>query len=63
MTIEASRFSQEVLDSLVAMGYTIGNVGEFNMAVGGIAVIYVDRQANVVFGGADPRRNYRALAY
>jgi gamma-glutamyltranspeptidase/glutathione hydrolase len=63
MTIEAPRFSQDVLDAITGMGYTIQDVGEFNMAVGGIAVIYVDRQANVVFGGADPRRNYRALAY
>jgi gamma-glutamyltranspeptidase/glutathione hydrolase len=63
MSIEAPRFSQNILDSIVGMGYTITNVGDYNMAVGGIAAIYVDRATGIVYAGADPRRNYQALAY
>jgi gamma-glutamyltranspeptidase/glutathione hydrolase len=63
MTIEAQRFDQVIIDAITGMGYSINNVGDFNMAVGGVAAIYIDHKAGIFYGGADPRRNYQALAY
>ena len=45
------------------MGYEMKDVGEYNMAVGGIAAIYLDRDNGIFYAGADPRRGYKALAY
>jgi gamma-glutamyltranspeptidase/glutathione hydrolase len=63
MTIEAQRFDQVIIDAITGMGYSISDVGDFNMAVGGVAAIYIDNKAGIFYGGADPRRNYQALAY
>lgn len=63
MTIEADRFDAEVLKKLEAYGYILKSVGKYNSAVGGIAAIYLDRANNTFYAGADPRRNYQALAY
>lgn len=63
MTIEADRFDEETVKKLEEYGYTMKNVGEYNSAVGGIAAIYLDRENDTFYAGADPRRSYQALAY
>lgn len=63
MTIEGDRYPAETIKALEDMGYVINDVGEYNMAVGGIAAIYLDKEAGIFYAGADPRRNYKALAY
>ncbi|MEG2203951.1 MAG: gamma-glutamyltransferase, partial [Oscillospiraceae bacterium] len=63
MTIEQPRFDPETVKALEAYGYEMKDVGEYNMAVGGIAAIYLDKETGKFFAGADPRRNYQALAY
>ncbi len=63
ITIEGERFDDETIAALEEYGYTIKDVGEYNSAVGGIAAIYLDKEAGKFFAGGDPRRNYKALAY
>lgn len=63
MTIEQPRFDADLVAQLEAMGYKMKDVGEYNMAVGGIAAIYLDRENGKFYAGADPRRGYKALAY
>lgn len=63
MTIEDARFDAETLTSLEAYGYELKRVGEYNMATGGIAAIYLDKSTGTFYAGGDPRRNYKALAY
>lgn len=63
MTIEQPRFDAELVAQLEAMGYVMKDVGDYNMAVGGIAAIYLDKENGKFFAGADPRRGYQALAY
>lgn len=63
LTIEQPRMDADTVAALEAMGYTMKDVGEYNMAVGGIAAIYLDKENGTFYAGADPRRNYKALAY
>lgn len=63
ITIEAPRFAPETVKALEGFGYKIKDVGEYNMAVGGIAAIYLDKETGTFYAGGDPRRNYKALAY
>lgn len=63
VSIEQPRFDEEVVQALIDMGYEMNDVGEYNMSVGGIAAIYLDRDNGVFYAGGDPRRGYQALAY
>lgn len=63
LTIEADRFDPETVKKLEEYGYIINNVGAYNSAVGGIAAIYLDKESDTFYAGADPRRTYQALAY
>lgn len=63
ITIEDGRFDESTIKALEEYGYTIKGVGEYASAVGGIAAIYLDREAGIFYAGGDPRRNYKALAY
>lgn len=63
MTIEAGRFDETTVKALEDFGYEIKVAKDYDSAVGGIAAIYLDREAGIFYGGADPRRNYKALAY
>lgn len=63
MTIEQGRFDENTVKALEEYGYTIKGVKDYDSAVGGIAAIYLDREAGIFYAGADPRRNYKALAY
>lgn len=60
---EVPRFDPATVEALRLMGYTITDVGAFNMSVGGVAAIFLDRQTGIIQAGADPRRGHRALAY
>ena len=63
VSIEQPRFDSEVVQALIDMGYELNDVGEYNMSVGGIAAIYLDRENGIFYAGGDPRRGYKALAY
>lgn len=63
LSIEQPRFDAATVKALEDYGYTLKDVGDYNMAVGGIAAIYLDKQAGRFYAGADPRRGYKALAY
>ncbi len=63
MSIEQPRFDPELVKQLEALGYEMKDVGDYNMAVGGIAAIYLDKETGKFYAGADPRRGYKALAY
>ena len=59
----AARFDPDLVAQMEGIGYEMKDVGEYNMAVGGIAAIYLDRDNGIFYAGADPRRGYKALAY
>lgn len=63
MTIEKGRFDEATVKALEAYGYKMKVVKDYDSAVGGIAAIYLDKKAGIFYAGADPRRNYKALAY
>ena len=63
ISIEQPRIDAELVSQLEGIGYEMKDVGEYNMAVGGIAAIYLDRENGIFYAGADPRRGYKALAY
>lgn len=63
ITIEAGRFDAATVKALEDFGYKIKEVKDYDSATGGIAAIYLDKEAGVFYAGADPRRNYKALAY
>ena len=63
VSIEQPRFDPDLVAQMEGIGYEMKDVGEYNMAVGGIAAIYLDRDNGIFDAGADPRRGYKALAY
>ena len=63
ISIEQGRVDPDVVQKLIDLGYEMNDVGEYNMAVGGIAAIYLDKESGKFYAGADPRRGYKALAY
>lgn len=63
VSIEQPRFDPDLVAQMEGIGYEMKDVGEYNMAVGGIAAIYLDRDNGIFYAGADPRRGYKALAY
>lgn len=63
VSIEQPRFDEALIQQLIDMGYEMKDVGDYNMAVGGIAAIYLDKETGKFYAGADPRRGYKALAY
>lgn len=63
MTIEADRMDPEVIARLEEGGYTIDNKGSYDTTLGGVAAIYLDPETGMFEAGADPRREYKALAY
>lgn len=63
VSIEQPRFDETLIQQLIDMGYEMKDVGDYNMAVGGIAAIYLDKESGKFYAGADPRRGYKALAY
>ena len=63
ISIEQPRIDPELVEQLEGIGYEMNDVGEYNMSVGGIAAIYLDRESGTFYAGADPRRGYVSLAY
>lgn len=63
VSIEQPRFDAALVQQLIDLGYEMKDVGDYNMAVGGIAAIYLDKDSGKFYAGADPRRGYKALAY
>lgn len=63
MTIEQGRFDEATVKALEEYGYEIKPVKDYDSAVGGVAAIHLDKEAGIFYAGADPRRNYKALAY
>lgn len=63
LSIEQPRFDEATVKAMQDYGYELKDVGDYNMAVGGIAAIYLDKESGKFYAGADPRRGYKALAY
>lgn len=63
LTIEEGRFDPDTVKAMEDYGYELKSVGDYDSAVGGVAAIYLDREAGIFYAGGDPRRNYKALAY
>lgn len=63
MTVEADRLDPEVVKQFEDSGYTMDNKGEYDTSLGGVAAIYLDPETGMFQAGADPRREYKALAY
>lgn len=63
MTVEADRLDPEVVKQFEDNGYTMDNKGEYNTSLGGVAAIYRNPETGEFQAGADPRREYKALAY
>ena len=63
MTVEADRLDPEVVKKFEESGYTMDNKGDYNTSLGGVAAIYLDPETGMFQAGADPRREYKALAY
>ena len=49
--------------ALEAMGYTLDDKGSLDYNLGCITALYFDQENDVIFAGADPRRDGQALAY
>jgi gamma-glutamyltranspeptidase/glutathione hydrolase len=56
-----SRVGQQTLDALRSLGHDIHPWPDFAGTAGSINAIYVDPDANVLHGGADPRRTAYAI--
>ena len=54
MSIEQPRFDPDLVAQMEGIGYEMKDVGEYNMAVGGIAAIYLDRDNGIFYAGATP---------
>lgn len=63
LTIEADRMDPDVITELEEKGYTLNNKGDYSLALGGVAAIYKNPRTGLYEAGADPRREYKALAY
>lgn len=64
LTAETGRFDAETLSALEGYGYVFKDgVSDYDMATGGIAAIYLNKEDGKFYAGADPRREYKALAY
>lgn len=55
--------SPDVIDTLEAMGHKLSKKGEYDSFFGGIHAIIRDQSTGEMHGGADPRRDGKALSY
>jgi len=58
-----NRFSAEVLKELGEMGYVLHLTGPLDVYFGGAHVILIDQTDGSLHGGADPRRDGKAMGY
>lgn len=58
-----SRVPQATQDALKAMGYELTVLGDYDLFFGGAQAIVVDRENQMLRGGADPRRDGAVLGY
>ena len=63
VTVEADDLDAEMIAALEAMGYTLDDKGSLDYNLGCITALYFDQENDVIFAGADPRRDGQALAY
>jgi gamma-glutamyltranspeptidase/glutathione hydrolase len=58
-----SRFPEDTLTELAALGHTVARVGPWDSAVGHAQGIVVDAESGVYHGGADPRAEGAAVGW
>lgn len=64
ITAETGRMDKITIRLLEVYGYTFRDgIDDYAEVEGGIAAITIDKANNVITGGGDPRRGYKALAY
>lgn len=54
---------EDVGESLAALGHEINWLPERSLNTAGVCAIVADRQARILYGGADPRRSGRAMGW
>ncbi len=62
LKIEA-RIPADVQDELRAMGYTLEVKKDFDLYFGGAQGVVIDQRSGMLHGGADPRRDGKAIGY
>jgi gamma-glutamyltranspeptidase/glutathione hydrolase len=62
LNIEA-RVPQDVIEKLKDIGYDVNVFPDYTFECGGISVVLVDRERELLMGGADPRRENYAIGY
>jgi gamma-glutamyltranspeptidase/glutathione hydrolase len=50
-------------DALAALGHTVAWLPDLSIATAGVCAIVADREAGILYGGADPRRAARAMGW
>ena len=64
ITMESGRIDSKIGRKLELFGYQrVEGINDYAEVMGGIAAIYIDPETGLIYGGGDPRRNYKALAY
>jgi gamma-glutamyltranspeptidase/glutathione hydrolase len=57
------RYSINAYNGLIKLGHTITVAPDFDAAFGGVHAVLFDHAANILHGGADPRRDGQAAGY
>lgn len=58
-----SRFEENILADLKAMGHPIKKHGEMDLFFGGVQLIVIDPETGLMTGSSDPRRSGAAMGY
>ena len=64
ITAETGRMTKATIRLLEVYGYTFRDgIDDYAEAEGGIAAIKINKEDGKIYGGGDPRRDYKAIAY
>jgi gamma-glutamyltranspeptidase/glutathione hydrolase len=50
-------------EALAALGHTVAWLSDLSIATAGVCAVVADRDAGILYGGADPRRSARAMGW
>lgn len=64
ITAETGRMEKSTVRLLEVYGYTFRDgIDDYAEVEGGIAAIKIEKEEGLIYGGGDPRRDYKAVAY
>lgn len=58
-----SRFAPEIIEALKGMGYSVNELGDYDLYFGGAQGVIIDQETGTLIGGADPRRDGAAIGF